>query len=141
LDTLARSSVFLNTAAASRNTGILSVATDQALRTLQGGSSLTIYQALRSSRPIHPIDAYAMTVPVPGAPVTTVSLPIKVNSASYGFLNSSLTVFTDEFASFGGIGQTFNGLTALNVTEPASLLVLAAGLAGMGALRRRFRAV
>jgi hypothetical protein len=62
---------------------------------------------------------------------------MKVTSSSYGFLNSSLTVFSDEFGSFAGIGQTFNGLTSLNIDEPAAIAIVAEGIAALAAIRRR----
>jgi hypothetical protein len=64
----------------------------------------------------------------------------QTHNSGYGFLGSSLTVFSDDFGSFSGIGQSFNGLMALNVPEPAALAVAMASLVGLaGLLRRRLR--
>jgi hypothetical protein len=118
---------------------------------VQGGSSLTVYQTLRAAATDpgttvpagQTIESYSVAVPAADpskAPrVSTVSMPMSVTSSSYGFLNSSLTVFSDDLGTFGGVGQTFNGLTSLNIAEPASLAVVLGSLAGLAAIRRRRR--
>ncbi len=128
---LIRSSVFVNGNSATA-----------APRTVQSASSLTIYQALQSPATENlTIDAYPLTIPAAaasrGSQPATLSVPMKVTSSSYGFLNSSLTVFSDEFGSFAGIGQTFNGLTSLNIDEPAAIAIVAEGIAALAAIRRR----
>ena len=153
---LTRSSVFLNTAAGTPLRLDPAVPADgasrgaTALATVQGASSLTAYQASRiaaadpgASRPSgQTIEAYSVARPASAgstAAVATVRLPIRVATGSYGFLNSSLTVFSDDYGTFAGIGQSFNGLTALDIAEPASVLVVLASLAGIAATRRRRR--
>jgi hypothetical protein len=145
------SSVFVNgnsgtaaPSAAPRSSGIGSAA----LRTVQAGSSLTIYQALHTTAtdpdaalpPNGTIEAYTLIPPTAATPgrasATMLRVPMKVTSSSYGFLNSSLTVFSDEFGSFAGIGQTFNGLTSLNIDEPPAIAIVGLGLLGLAAIRR-----
>ncbi len=148
---LIRSSVFLNNAArmpgrlAGAGSADASSGSATAFASVQGASSLTVYQALRiaaadpgAAAPSGTtIETYSVAGPASAATTAaTVRLPIKVASASYGFLSSSLTVFSDDFGSFAGIGQTFNGLTSLDIAEPASVLVVLGSLAGLAAIRR-----
>ena len=151
---LMRSSVFINNATGTSGRSLRALSKHgpgggaTALATVQGASSLTVYQALRvaatdpaASVPAgKTIESYSVATPIgaAGAPAgATVCMPMKVTSSSYGFLNSSLTVFSDDFGTFAGIGQTFNGLTSLNIPEPPSIVVLFASVAGVAALRRR----
>ena len=66
-------------------------------------------------------------------------LPITVtNNYGAGTLNAFLTVFTDESSAYGGIGDTFTyALSANAISEPASIAIVGAGLAGLAGLRRR----
>jgi hypothetical protein len=110
--------------------------------TVQNAVSLTAYQALAGHSAPHAagatIESYSIaSVGKPGS----VLMPIRIASSSYGFLNSSLTVFSDDFGSFAGVGQTFNGLTSLDIDEPASILVLLGSLAGIAAVLRHRRRV
>jgi len=121
------------------------------LATLQGGGVLTVYQALRDSMQApaadQTIEGFAIAAPSGAASGLTsgaarmawLRLPMKITSSGYGYLSSSLTVFGDDSGSFSGIGQSFNGLTALDVAEPASLAIVAAILPGLAMLRRRLR--
>jgi hypothetical protein len=147
LATPTRSSVFVDPGPRPAS-GSSAQATAPRLATAQGASALTVYQALRDqekdpSAASRSVEAYAVSVPAStaagAAPATLLRLPLKVTN-SYGFLGSSLTVFSDDFGSFSGIGQSFNGLMALNVPEPAALAVAMASLVGLaGLLRRRLR--
>ncbi len=87
------------------------------------------------------LDASKFSLGLPGGTVvtkgTSVFLPITVLSTSLGFLNSTLTVFTDQSVALGGIGDTFTfAMTAL-VPEPTSLIMLGGGLAGLALMRKR----
>jgi hypothetical protein len=107
----------------------------------QDASALTAYEALRD-RPNDPAaspsaEAFVIATPAVGATsVVVLRLPLKVIT-SYGFLSSSLAVFSDDFGSFSGIGQSFDGLMALNMAEPAALAMVVVSLAGLAALRWR----
>nr|WP_294516254.1 PEP-CTERM sorting domain-containing protein [uncultured Rhodopila sp.] len=114
------------------------------LGTVQATSSLTAYQALTdassdAAASNGTIEGYALAArsAAAGSTGATVQMPIRVSTISYGFLNSSLTVFSDESGAFVGVGQTFNGLTSLTIPEPASVGIMAAGLIGLAAARRR----
>jgi hypothetical protein len=140
LEALTQTSVFVSKAP---DGGFPAVAASGSLATLQGPGSLTVDRAVRGAGTAPDpaggtIEAYAVADPGTSGPGTAASLtlPMQINSISYGFLNSSLTVFSDEF---GGIGQSFNGLAALNIAEPATGGVVAAGLIGLVAIRRRRR--
>jgi hypothetical protein len=140
LAALMRSSVFIDTAMEPAATRAAQTAAT-GLQTVQGASMLTVYQALRDPAAVEDqtIERYAIAAPATAGPgpatADLLRLPLKISS-SYGFLNSSLTVFSDDFGSFGGIGQSFNGLTALAMAEPASLFVVAVSLLGLAGLRR-----
>lgn len=87
------------------------------------------------------VDASKFSLGLPGGTVITkgssVYLPITVLSTTLGALSSTLTIFTDQSVALGGVGDTFTyNLTAL-VPEPASLVVLGGGLAGLALLRKR----
>src|SRR4051794_15977029 len=116
------------------------------LTVLQGSGVLTVYQALRdavtepAATAARSVEGYAIGDPAGAALQDSLRLPMRISSGSYGYLNSSLTVFSDDSGSFSGIGQSFNGLRALNVAEPTSLVLLAMGLAGLAIVRRRLRA-
>lgn len=120
-ETLTHSSVYL-----SRSTGATGIRSLAALQAAEAAA-----KALMSARPS--VETYAV------GDAAGLTLPLKVNSTSYGFLNSSLTVFADDSGSFTSVGQSFNGLAALDTPEPASLAVFAAALAGLAAVRRRRR--
>ena len=66
-------------------------------------------------------------------------VPITVfGNPGVGALSSNLTIFTDESVGLGGVGDTFTyALSAYSVPEPASVLALGAGLAGLASVRRR----
>lgn len=152
---LTRSSVFLDNESGTSGRSTRARPADgsggsaTALGTVQAASSLTVYQALHDAATDagangpagKTIEAYNVAASgTPSSPAAaTVRMPMKVTSSSYGFLNSSLTVFSDDFGTFAGVGQTFNGLTSLNIAEPASAAVLLGSLAGIAALRRRKR--
>lgn len=112
-----------------------------ALATVQGASSITVRQAMRdpvkdpaASIPAHPtIEGY--TVSSPANRTASLTLPMKVSSSNYGMLNSSLTVFSDDFGAFGAAGQSFNGLAALNVAEPPAFLLVLLGLGWLSIYR------
>jgi hypothetical protein len=147
---LVRSSVFLGQGARMHGrlagAGSAGASSATALATVGGPGSLTVYQALRaaghdpraSARSFQTIESYSVAEPASiASTAATVRMPIRVAVASYGFLSSSLTVFSDDFGTFAGIGQTFNGLTSLDIAEPASVLVVLGSLAGIAAVRRR----
>ena len=72
----------------------------------------------------------------------SVVVPLKVYGGSLGSLTGLLTFYTDESAGYGGTGDTFTYQLAaqVGVAEPASLVALATGLAGLASVRRkRFR--
>ena len=68
-------------------------------------------------------------------------VPIAFAPGVGGAYNATLTFFTDEAAAFGAIGDSFSyslsGLVVGQVPEPASILLLSAGLGGLLAIRRR----
>ncbi len=109
-----------------------------------GGAALTDLTLLLSSISggTDPTDfSISMT---PGTVVSegnSVFLPIMLTANMTGLLTASLTLTTDEGAALGNIGDYFTyQLTALSVSsvpEPASFMVLGAGLAGLGVVRRR----
>jgi len=121
--------------------------------------SLTVYLAIRNTTPdvaaasltnmtiegfsISGLNASSYSVTLTNGSVITAGgqlvVPITVLGTSlYGLLNSTLTIFTDESAALGGVGDTFTySLTALSVPEPASIAVVGAGLAALAGLRRR----
>jgi hypothetical protein len=148
---LTRSSVFINNASGTSGRSSRTFAAygsggrATALGTVQRASSLTVYQALHGAAagpgaavPVgNTIESY--NVAGLSSAAASVRMPMKVTSSSYGFLNSSLTVFSDDFGTFAAVGQTFNGLTSLNIAEPAPVLVVLGSLAGIAALRRRRR--
>nr|WP_294504881.1 PEP-CTERM sorting domain-containing protein [uncultured Rhodopila sp.] len=140
---LNRSSVFINAAADVRDARRSSATTHAGLGTVQAMISLTASQALTgasaSAAANRRIEGYTIASPSAsaGATAATVKVPMSVSSVGYGFLNSSLTVFSDESGAFGAVGQTFNGLTSLAIPEPAPIAVVAAGLAGLAVIRRR----
>jgi hypothetical protein len=146
LRALIPSSVFIDrgTAPAAAPTMPLSAAAD--LTVLQGSGVLTVYQALRdavtdpAATAARSVENYAIGDPASAALQDSLRLPMRISSSGYGYLNSSLTVFSDDFGSFSGVGQSFNGLLALNVAEPASLVMLVMGLAGLAIVRRRLPA-
>jgi hypothetical protein len=69
----------------------------------------------------------------------SVFLPISVLSTTLGMLSGSLTIFTDQTASLGGVGDTFTYVLMALVPEPTSIAVLGGGLLGLAALRKRRR--
>ncbi len=88
------------------------------------------------------VDASKFSLGLAGGTVitkgTSVFLPITVLSTSFGFLNSTLSIFTDQSVALGGIGDTFTfSLAALIVPEPTSLAMLGGGLAGLALMRKR----
>src|SRR6185437_3967257 len=68
----------------------------------------------------------------------SIVIPITVvGGNTVGPLNSTLTLFTDESAALGGIGDTFTYRLAAAVPEPENLAVFGLGLVGLAGLRRR----
>ena len=111
------------------------------LATVQVAGSLTAYQAMQAAAPkLSPASSTLETFTVGDkAGTTRLELPLEVRNTSIGFLNSSLTVFADDSGAFSSVGQSFNGLTSLDIAEPASAAVMAMGLAGIAVIRRRRR--
>ena len=74
----------------------------------------------------------------------TLIVPITVYATKVGELTSNLTLFTDQGAGLGGTGATFTYLLdpiglSTPTPEPASIAVIAVGLAGLASMRRRCR--
>jgi hypothetical protein len=75
----------------------------------------------------------------------TLLVPLTVVGTGPGDLTSDLTIFTNEGASAGGTGETFNYLLdplvvagqSTTAPEPASLAVLGVGIAALAGIRRR----
>jgi hypothetical protein len=148
-----------NTPTAVANGSIGAASGSISFGTVGYNKSLTVYLAIRNTTPdvaaasltnltierysIAGLNASSYSVSLTNGAVITAGgqlvVPITVLGTSlYGLLNSTLTIFTDESAALGGVGDTFTySLTALSVPEPTSLAVIGSGLAGLAALRRR----
>jgi PEP-CTERM motif len=104
------------------------------------GSTLTNLSILNFS--VSGANAGAFSVSSLGSVITeggNLVVPITiVGTAKVGALSSTLSIFTDESAAFGGTGDTFTyALSGFSVPEPTSLVALGAGLAGLASVRRR----
>jgi hypothetical protein len=104
------------------------------------GSPLTDLSILRYS--IAGANAAAFSASLAGGIISeggNLIVPITVvGTAGAGALSSTLSIFTDESAALGGVGDTFTfALSALSVPEPTSLVALGVGLAGLASVRLR----
>jgi hypothetical protein len=106
------------------------------------GSALTNLSILSYS--IAGANAGAFSISSLGSVITeggNLVVPITiVGTAKVGALGSTLSIFTDESAGFGGVGDTFTyALSGFSVPEPTSLAALGAGLLGLASTRRRLQ--
>lgn len=109
-----------------------------------GNPLLTDLSVLSVSSPKGGTDPMAFSIGSVGSLVVEggqTYLPITVATNGNGLYTSYMTIGTDQNAPLGVAGDTFTYEIVASVPEPGSMLVLGAGLLGLGVVRRRPRGV